>query len=76
MQEPPGVTSENTAFFIATAVKTSNLTNWLDCVAETNVSPVRYELGFYIPEGDILHSHRRENLKSYISQIDYLTLFG
>jgi hypothetical protein len=27
---------------------------------------VKYELGFYIPE-DILHSHRHENLKSYIS---------
>jgi hypothetical protein len=31
------------------------------------VSPVRYELGFYIPEDDILHSHRREDLKSYIA---------
>jgi hypothetical protein len=31
------------------------------------VSPVRYELGLYIPEDDILHSHCRENLKSYIS---------
>jgi hypothetical protein len=30
------------------------------------VSPVRHELGFYIPEYGILHSHRRENLKSYI----------
>jgi hypothetical protein len=30
------------------------------------LSPVRYELGFYIPEGNILHSHRRESLKSYI----------
>jgi hypothetical protein len=30
------------------------------------MSPVRYELGFYIPEDGILHSHRRENLKSYI----------
>jgi hypothetical protein len=30
------------------------------------VSPVRYELGFYIPE-DILRSHRCENLKSYIA---------
>jgi hypothetical protein len=29
------------------------------------VSPVKYELGFYIPEDDILHSHRRGNLKSY-----------
>jgi hypothetical protein len=25
-----------------------------------------YELGFYIPEDDILHSHRSENLKSYL----------
>jgi hypothetical protein len=29
------------------------------------VSPVKYELGFYIPEDGILHTHRRENLKSY-----------
>jgi hypothetical protein len=29
------------------------------------VSPVKYELGFYIPEDDILHSHCRESLKSY-----------
>jgi hypothetical protein len=28
---------------------------------------VKYELGFYIPEDDILHCHRRENLKSYIA---------
>jgi hypothetical protein len=27
---------------------------------------VKYELDFYIPEDDILHSPRRENLKSYI----------
>jgi hypothetical protein len=31
------------------------------------VSPVWYELGFYIAEDDILHSHCRENLKSYIA---------
>jgi hypothetical protein len=30
------------------------------------VSSVKYELGFYIPEDDILHSHRREPLRSYI----------
>jgi hypothetical protein len=29
--------------------------------------PVKYELGFYIPEDDILHSDRRENLKPYIA---------
>jgi hypothetical protein len=29
------------------------------------VSPVKYELGFYIPEDAILHSDRHENLKSY-----------
>jgi hypothetical protein len=28
---------------------------------------VKYELGLSIPEDDILHSHRRENLKSYIA---------
>jgi hypothetical protein len=28
------------------------------------MSPVRYELGFYIPEDGILHSHRRDSLKS------------
>jgi hypothetical protein len=29
--------------------------------------PVKFGLGFYIPEDDIIHSHRRENLKSYIA---------
>jgi hypothetical protein len=29
------------------------------------VSPVKYELGFYIPEEGVLHSDRRVNLKSY-----------
>jgi hypothetical protein len=29
------------------------------------VSPVRYELGFYIPEDDILHIYHCEDLKSY-----------
>jgi hypothetical protein len=33
------------------------------------VSPVKYELGFYIPEDDILHSHCRENLKSHTSKL-------
>jgi hypothetical protein len=31
------------------------------------VSSVRYELGSYISENGILHSHRRENFKSYIA---------
>jgi hypothetical protein len=31
------------------------------------MSPVKYELGFCIPEDDILHSYCRENLKSYIA---------
>jgi hypothetical protein len=34
------------------------------------VSPVKYELGFYIPEDDILHSHCHGNLQSYDEQID------
>jgi hypothetical protein len=28
---------------------------------------VRYELCFYTPEDDVLHSHRSENLKSYMN---------
>jgi hypothetical protein len=31
------------------------------------VSPVKYGLEFYIPEGDILHSDCGEDLKSYIA---------
>jgi hypothetical protein len=33
------------------------------------MSPVRYELGFYIPEDYILHSHCRENLRSYLYRV-------
>jgi hypothetical protein len=32
-----------------------------------NVSPLRYELGVYIPDDAILNSHGCENLKSYIA---------
>jgi hypothetical protein len=35
------------------------------------VLPVRYELGFYIPEDRILHSHRRDHLKSYIQYVEF-----
>jgi adenylyl- and sulfurtransferase ThiI len=30
---------------------------------------VKYKIGFYIPEDGILHSHRRENLKTYTSSV-------
>jgi hypothetical protein len=30
-----------------------------------------YELGFYIPQYGILHSHPRENLKSYTALIGW-----
>jgi hypothetical protein len=33
--------------------------------------PMRYELGVHIPEDGILHSHCRENLKSYIVLTDW-----
>jgi hypothetical protein len=32
---------------------------------------VKYELDFYIPEDGIIHSDRRENLKSYGKNIGY-----
>jgi hypothetical protein len=40
--------------------------NGLGSVAGTFVFPVRHELGFYIIEDSIHHSHR-ENLKSYMA---------
>jgi hypothetical protein len=36
------------------------------------VSPVRYALGFYIPEDGILHSYRRVNLK-FCTDTNYTT---
>jgi hypothetical protein len=29
------------------------------------VLPVKYELGFYVPEDAIIHNHRFDNLKPY-----------
>jgi hypothetical protein len=40
------------------------LTGWA-LYRRRNMSPAKYELGFYIPVDDILHSHCHENLKSY-----------
>jgi hypothetical protein len=37
------------------------------------VSPVKYELGFYIPEDAILHSHRRGKVKSYTAIMSLCT---
>jgi hypothetical protein len=59
--------SQKTAFFIVSHENLKSyiaLTGWTlyrRCI----VSPVKYELGLYIPEDGILHSHCRENLKSY-----------
>jgi hypothetical protein len=55
-------------FFLVTAVKTSNLhsINRLDSVAEKYCVSCKVRAGFYIPKDDILHSHHRENLKTYI----------
>jgi hypothetical protein len=37
------------------------------------MSPVRYELGLYFPEDDILHSHRQD-LKSYNTEQRFLSV--
>jgi hypothetical protein len=36
------------------------------------VFPVKYELGFYITEDAILHSHRRNDVKSYMFHMNVL----
>jgi hypothetical protein len=40
-----------------------------------NVSAVRYELGFYISEDDILHSHRLEDPKCYTLDLPNIDLY-
>jgi hypothetical protein len=35
--------------------------------------PVRYEQVFYVPDVGILHSHRLENIKSYIRHLSSVT---
>jgi hypothetical protein len=44
-----------------------NVVDWVGLAQDRYRLSVKYELGFYIPEDDILHSHRREDLKSYIA---------
>jgi hypothetical protein len=48
---------ENLKYYIA-------LIGWT-LLLRRNVSPMRYELGFYIPEDGIFHSDRRLILKYY-----------
>jgi hypothetical protein len=38
------------------------------------VFPVRYELGFCMPEDGILHSNRRGNLKSYYLRFQFAVM--
>jgi hypothetical protein len=59
--------AQHTTFFIVTAVKNLKALAGWTLYWRRNVFPMRYELGFNIPEDDILHGHRRENLKSYIA---------
>jgi hypothetical protein len=78
LEEPHGITSQKTLFFIVTAVK--NLKSYIELTSWTlqrrrNVFPVKYELVVYIPEEAILHSHRCENLKSYRAFISQKTTF-
>jgi hypothetical protein len=44
----------------------TELTGWV-LQWRINASLVRYELGFYTSEDDMIHSHCRENLKSNIA---------
>jgi hypothetical protein len=35
------------------------------------MSPVKYQLGIYISEDNIIHGHCHENFKSYIALTDW-----
>jgi hypothetical protein len=69
LQESHGVTSQKNGILHSHLRENLKPYIWLiGCALQRrrNVSPVRYELGFYIPEDGIRHSHRRENLISEI----------
>jgi hypothetical protein len=59
------VTSRKTVFFVVTAVKTASTR--LGPITEKKCVSCDVRTGFYIPEDGILHSFRRENLRSYIA---------
>jgi uncharacterized protein YebE (UPF0316 family) len=61
LQELHSVISQKTVFFIVTAVKTSNLNTFPSVLSRA--TPCN------IPEDGILHSHRRENLRSYTNML-------
>jgi hypothetical protein len=39
------------------------------------MSPVKYELGYYISEDCVIHSHGRETVRSYMEIDFFLLLF-
>jgi hypothetical protein len=53
--------------WIVPTIQSETSINHFHLVRIRNVFPLRHELCVYVPEDDILHSHRRENLKSYIA---------
>jgi hypothetical protein len=61
-------TTENLKYYIA-------LTGWA-LQRRRNVSSVRYELGFYIPEDSSLHSHRRETSNLTLGSIFYIQMLS
>jgi hypothetical protein len=63
-----GVTFQKTAFFSHHLKSYIALTGWA-LKRRRNMFPLRYELGFYIPDDGVLHSPRREHLISYNGQV-------